>query len=150
MAEKNKLTFNMRYNEIKVIKYSQFDLEKEFETNKPPLSQFQSNFQFKVLEKEEALACLVIVKILILETKEEFAEIKVENIFGIKPFKDVIKELEPGKYQIPDEIIVNLSSISASTVRGILSEKLKGTIVQNAVYPLIDPSSFLQNKKKDI
>jgi hypothetical protein len=56
MTEKNKLTFNMRYNEIKVIKYSQFDLEKEFEIKKSPLCQFQSNFQFKVLDTEETLA----------------------------------------------------------------------------------------------
>lgn len=149
MTTKNKLTFNMRYNAIKVIKYSQYDLEKDFKIDITPLIQFQSNFQFKVIDKEETLACLVTVKILIIETQEEFAEIKVENFFGIKPFKDMIKEIEPGKFNIPDELIVNLSSISASTVRGILSEKLKGTFIQNEIYPLIDPSAFLKNNKKN-
>ena len=146
MDNKN-ITLNLRFAEIKVTKYSQYDLEKDFKKDEKPFVEFQSSFNFKVLEKEERLSCLVTVAIIIIETKEEFAELKVENIFELKPFKDVIKSKSENSYDIPDAILHNLVSLSISTVRGILSEKLKGTIVQNEVYPLIDPTSLFKNKK---
>uniref|UniRef100_UPI00404A92AE hypothetical protein n=1 Tax=Gelidibacter sp. TaxID=2018083 RepID=UPI00404A92AE len=147
MENKN-ITLNLRFAEIKVIKYSQFDLEKDFKKDDKPLIEFQSNFQFKVLELEEKISCLVSVSIVMIETKEEFAELKVENVFEIKPFKDVVMSKIKNSYEIPNEILHNLVSISISTVRGILSEKLKGTIVQNEVYPLINPASLFENIKQ--
>lgn len=144
------ITLNLRFAEIKVSKYSQYDLEKDFKKDAKPLIEFQSNFQFKVLEKEERLSCLVTVLIIIIETKEVFAELKVENVFEIKPFKDVVKSKTEDSYDIPDAILYNLVSLSISTVRGILSEKLKGTIVQNEVYPLVDPISLFDSKKTDL
>lgn len=146
MDNKN-ITLNLRFAEIKVSKYSQYDLEKDFKKDEKPFVEFQSSFNFKILEKEERLSCLVTVVIIIIETKEEFAELKVENIFELKPFKDVIKSKSENSYDIPDAVLHNLVSLSISTVRGILSEKLKGTIVQNEVYPLIDPTSLFNNKK---
>lgn len=146
MDNKN-ITLNLRFAEIKVSKYSQYDLKKEFKEDVNPLTEFHSNFQFKILEKEERLSCLVTVLIKIIETKEDFAELQVENTFEVRPFKDVVKLKETGVYDIPDDILHNLVSLSISTVRGILFEKLKGTIVQNEVYPLINPTSFFENEK---
>ena len=146
MDNKN-ITLNLRFAEIKVSKYSQYDLENDFKKDEKPFVEFQSSFNFKILEKEERLSCLVTVVIIIIETKEEFAELKVENIFELKPFKDVIKSKSENSYDIPDAVLHNLVSLSISTVRGILSEKLKGTIVQNEVYPLIDPTLLFNNKK---
>lgn len=145
--ENRNITFNLRFTDIKVSKYSLFDLEKDFKKDNEPLVEFQSNFQFRVIESEEKLACLVTIKLVIIETREEFAELKVENIFEIKPFKDVIKSKSEDSYDIPDTILHNLISLSVSTVRGILSEKLKGTVAQNEVYPLVDPSSLFKGKK---
>ncbi len=143
----NEITLNMRFAGIKVSKYSQYDLEQDFVKEHTPLVEFQTNIAFNVFEKEEKLGCLVTVKIIIIETKEIFAELKVENIFELKPFENIINSKTEGKYKIPDTILQSIASLSISTVRGILSEKLKGTIVQNEVYPLIDPSLFF--KKKD-
>ena len=138
----------MRFDNIKIIKYSQYDLENEFDKNQASLAEFQSSFQFRVMENENRLACLATVKIVINETKEDFAELQVENIFEIIPFADVIPLVAPGSYNIPDGILVNIASMSASTIRGILFEKLKGTIVQNQIYPLIDMNTALAEKKK--
>ena len=40
------ITLNMRFKEIKVIKFSQFDIESEINSLKEPLVEFQTNFQF--------------------------------------------------------------------------------------------------------
>ncbi len=145
--DNKKVTFNLRFAEINVSKYSQFDLEKEFNKDEKPFIEFQSNFQFKVLEKEEKLVCIVSVELIIIETKEVFAELKVENIFNIMPFDDVVKSESDDSYNIPNPVLHNLFSLSISTFRGILSEKLKGTIAQNEVYPLINAAAILKNKE---
>lgn len=141
------ITLNMRFKEIKVIKFSQFDLESEVNSLKEPLVEFQTNFQFRAFEKEDLLACLISVKLVLLATNEDFAELKVESFFEIKPFNEVIKKVED-TYDIPDGILVNIASLSASTVRGILFEKLKGTIVEKEVYPLIDVNSLFNEFRK--
>lgn len=145
--EKKELTFNLRFAEIKLIKYSQFDLEQEFDLEAKGLIEFQSNFNFRILSKEEKIACIVDVKLVINETKEEFAQIKVENYFNIEPFKEVVKEKSPNNYDIPNPLLHNLVSLSISTVRGIISEKLKGTIAQREVYPLINLDNLLKSKQ---
>ena len=134
---KKTISLDMRYKEIKVLKFLQFDTEADLSTLKTPIVEFQTNFQFRVLDNEELIACLTIVKLVLMETKEDFAELKIENFFEIKPFNDVIKKKEDG-FEIPNGIIVNIASISASTLRGILHEKLKGTIAEKEVYPLIN------------
>ncbi|GHC65836.1 hypothetical protein [Ulvibacter litoralis] len=145
--DKKNITFNLRYAEINVSKYSQFDLEKKFNKDEKPLIEFQSNFQFRVEKEEDKLVCIVNVKLIVLETKEHFAELKVENSFNIKPFEEVVKIEDDDTYDIPDPVLHNIVSLSISTVRGILSEKLKGTIAQNEVYPLINAASLFQDKK---
>ena len=62
----------------------------------------------------------------------------ISKVFGYLIFNDVIKKGEGNNLDIPNGILINIASISASTIRGILFEKLKGTIVQNEIYPLID------------
>lgn len=148
MDKKNNITLGMRFTDIKVSNYSQYDLQLDFNKEQVSLVEFQSNFQFKVIEEEERIICLVDVKILMLETNEIFAELKVENIFEIKPFAELIKPNDDKKgFDIPDAILINLVSLSISTVRGILSEKLKGTIVQKEIYPLIDPVALFSKGK---
>ncbi|MEH6618510.1 hypothetical protein [Maribacter arcticus] len=145
--ENKSITFNLRFAEIKLSKFSQFDLEQEFDGKAIPLIEFQSNFQFKVLADEEKLICIVTVKLIILETKEEFAELKVENVFNIQPFNEIIKLKPDNSHDIPNPVLHNIVSLSISTVRGILSEKLKGTIAQREVYPLMNVPALFENKK---
>ena len=141
------IALSLRFAEIKVSKYSQFELEKNFNKENKPLVEFQSNFKFRIIEDEEKVACLVTVKLIIIETREEFSSLQVENIFEINPLKEIIKSKAENSYEIPDSILHNLVSISVSTVRGILSEKLKGTFAQNEIYPLVDPVSLFKGNK---
>ncbi len=147
MKNINNTTIQLRFAEIKTLNYSQFDLMETFNPKTSPLAEFQSNFQFRVLEEDEKIACLTSIKVLVLETKEEFAEIKVETFFDIRPFKEIIKKHSENKFEIPNIIMHNIASISISTIRGILFEKLKGTIMQNEIYPLVDLSKTLKQEE---
>lgn len=43
---------------------------------------------------------------------------------------------------LPNGLAMTLNSISISTTRGVLFERLRGTNLQSVVLPIIDPSSF--------
>ncbi len=150
MENKNiqEITLNMRFKDIKVIKFSQFDFEEKLTPSKSPFIEFQTNCQFRVIEEQNLLTCLITVKLVLLETKEDFAELKVECFFEITPFNDVIKKVE-NRFDIPNGLLVNIATLSVSTVRGILFEKLKGTIVEKEVYPLIDITTMFKNLKNN-
>jgi len=139
MAIDKKIDFEMRFADIVVSKFSLYDLKKEFNKNVFPLIEFHSNFSFMAMPEQEQVVCIVAIKLLMIETKEEFAEITIENTFNIKPFVDVIKSKKENVYDIPENVMQNLVAISISTARGVLSEKLKGTIAQKDIFPLIDP-----------
>lgn len=134
----------MRFKGIKVLKFSQFDLEKELTSLNEPSVEFKTTIQFRVIPQEDVLACLLSVRLVLLETKEDFAELKVESFFEIKPFNEVIKKAGD-KFDVPNEIAINVVSSSANTVRGILFEKLKGTLVEKEIYPLVDADLLFNN-----
>ncbi|TXE16498.1 hypothetical protein ES731_13890 [Psychroflexus gondwanensis] len=150
MEKKEGRKLDMRFSSIKVNKFSQFDLSKEFDLSNKPFVNFISNFGFKITPGENKISCFINVEMKIIETNEAFAELKVENIFEIKPMSLISKPNNKGGYDIPNDILRTIVTISISTVRGILSEKLKGTVIQNEIYPLINPSSIfeqIENKK---
>ena len=59
-----------------------------------------------------------------------------------------LKKVE-NRFDIPNGLLVNIATLSVSTVRGILFEKLKGTIVEKEVYPLIDITTMFKNLKNN-
>lgn len=147
MIQSNQITLNLGYKNIKVVRFSQFELDKEFDKDRFPLVEFQTTFNFKIDEKDEIIVCTIEVKIKILETGEDFAELIVENSFNISPLKELIN-IDSNQYNIPIPILQTIASICGSTVRGILFERLRGSTIQNEVYPLIDITQlFTENIK---
>jgi len=53
------------------------------------------------------------------------------------------------EYKIPDGLIVTLFSISYSTLRGIIYEKGRGTILERIITPIIDPKIVLQKNEAE-
>lgn len=139
--------YELRFSKIKVIGFSQFDQDLEFDANVFPLFEFLTNVSFRVIPEHSSIACLITVELRVIETKEKFAELKVETQFEISPFESMVvpNQMDNSKFDIPNLLITSLSSFSISTVRGILFEKLKGTIAQNEIFPLMDLNSQFVN-----
>ena len=68
--------------------------------------------------------------------------------FQITPFDTIIGKDNVG-YKVPDTLILNLFNIVAGTIRGILYEKLKGTVLQNEVLPLIDVNKLIKSRQTE-
>lgn len=138
MEKKKELRYNLRILEINLVKFSQFELVENFDKSSRPLIEFQTEFNFKVIEEESKLNCLTKVEMIIIETKEKFADLIVETGFLVSPFDVIAKKTGENQYDINDAVLLNIANVSFSTVRGILFEKLKGTIAQSEIYPLAD------------
>ncbi|MBK0379296.1 hypothetical protein [Mucilaginibacter segetis] len=60
-----------------------------------------------------------------------------------------IKQNKKGKHLIPDELQLSVNTIALSTTRGLMFAQFKGTILQGAVLPVIDPANFSVNEAED-
>lgn len=145
MNDVKKMTFEMKIDGIKIINFSQSNLE--FNKENKPKVEFRTDFAFGVFPDDSKLGCLLTIKVLLPDSIEEFAELKVEFSFKIKPFDEVVSIKGEDSYEIPDALMHNLASISLSSARGILFEKLRGTALQNEIYPLVNPANLFEQKK---
>lgn len=148
MTKEKEITYNLRILEIKVVRFSQFELLEKFDETKYPLVEYQTNFDFKVVEEEEKIISIITVKIKIIETNEYFAELIVETSFFVSPIGIIVTKTDNEKFDVKGIVLYNIASVSLSTIRGILFERLKGSIIQKELYPLADLSKvFLQENK---
>ena len=141
MQNNKQTTFAMRFSKINVLRYSQNDVE-DFNPNKGPLVEFQTSFQLRISEDTNEIGILATVKMVIIKTKELFAELRLECFFEIKPLEQVIIK-EDIDIKVPKDLLRNLTSIVIGTIRGVLHEKLKGTQLQNEVYPLVSAEDLI-------
>lgn len=146
MENKEKeLQFQMRISSVNVLRFSQYDIG-DFDPNKFDAIEYQSDYGVKVLPDSSEIAVETTLKLKVQELDSYFGELKVLMKFHITPFDNVIKKLD-NEFQIPDLLIFNLFNILTGTLRGILYEKLRGTVLQNEVLPLIDIRDLMKSKE---
>lgn len=136
-----KLESKVRILDIKITQFSQFNITTNFDVSKSPLVEFQTSLNYKAIENEEKVVCFLNVKIKIIETNEYFAELKSEIIFNVTPISNVVRNVNDNQ-EIDTQLLHDITSLSISTIRGVLFEKLKGSIIQKEIYPLIDLSKL--------
>ena len=65
-----------------------------------------------------------------------FAELIVESSFAVTPLEKLITKIEENKYDVKGIVLYNIASVSISTIRGVLFERLKGSLIHKEIYPL--------------
>ena len=66
----------------------------------------------------------------------------VQYDFIFKDFKEIVKEIDEHKVDIPDDLLITLMSVSYSTTRGILAMLSSGTDYQQVFLPIINIQEF--------
>ena len=146
METKNEIKLQMRISSINVLKFCQYDVN-NFLTENGNL-EFQSNFEFKILEESNEIGILSTIILNVVNLNTHFGELKVQINFNLHPFNDVIKKIDEKSFNIPDVLMSTLTNIATGTVRGILYEKFKGTIIQNEIFPLLDINNLLKSNQQ--
>ena len=75
------------------------------------------------------------------DKKTILGSIKVACIFLVENMDDFKKEASDVVI-LPKDIITMFNSISLSTARGVMFSQFRGTILHNAILPVLDPKVF--------
>lgn len=79
------------------------------------------------------------------EGQPPLVELKAACQYQLAGYQHWLSQLPENERQegiLPFGLAVTLNSISVSTTRGILFERLRGTNLQRHILPIIDPSAF--------
>jgi hypothetical protein len=68
------------------------------------------------------------------------------HIFYIENYDEVVTKNESNETVLPNSLIVTLNSISLSTTRGVMWATFKGTILHNALLPMLGPKQIETQK----
>jgi hypothetical protein len=107
---------------------------------------FNINVEVKIINEQSLIMAIVSVDILDNKTLDKYGFIRVNCIFGIDNFANFINS-ETKKVGFPKHFITTLNSISLSTTRGIMYDQFRGTFLNGAIMPILDPTFLEKNTK---
>ncbi|HEV2481613.1 MAG TPA: hypothetical protein VGS79_18210 [Puia sp.] len=105
---------------------------------------FSINLQTRLDAVSKTLTVIVNVDVISDDQKTVFGSISVNNIYQIINFEEAFKLNAQNQYEIPPKLGEAIGSTSLSTARGIMFFLFKGTFLNNALLPLIDPQRLKQ------
>ncbi len=107
---------------------------------------FNINVEIKIINEQNLILAIVSVDILDNKTVDKYGFIKVNCIYGIDNLVSFV-DAETKKVDLPKQFITTLNSISLSTTRGIMYDQFRGTFLNGAILPVLDPTFFNKNTK---
>jgi len=134
---------NIRF-QIKGVEILEMELKQPKEVLPPEVTyNFNLSIEHKVSSEQKLLMVLVGVSVRKKEDDNKLlGRVLVNCVYAVGNFDEVVKKIGPKKYDVPDEIIDLVNSISISTARGVMAAMFKGTFLHNAVLPVIDPQKL--------
>lgn len=131
---------------IKKIKEIEFFINEEIVDKKPEFIN-EVNIKFDltpIMNSEESTVELILTVIFSMGlTDEAFMKIKTSNIFHI-PELEQFNNNDNNRFNIPENILVVLFSLSVSHTRALLSKSALGTKYAELYIPIINPSELLK------
>ena len=103
---------------------------------------FDLNIEHKIDIDKKVI--FVINEIQIFNEKRDFklGSVKVSCIFSIDNLGNFV-DSKLSTINLPEQFTTVLNSLTISTTRGIMFSQFKGTFLQHAYLPVIDPKSFV-------
>jgi hypothetical protein len=128
--------------QIKGIEIMNFNLNCPEIPNKPYISfTYNFNIEHRINVDSKIVLVLILSEILDEDKITKLCSLKVGYLYEVPNLLDFFDDKNK-RVNFPQEVIFILNSISLSTTRGILYSNLKGTLLHNAILPIIDPKSF--------
>jgi hypothetical protein len=107
--------------------------------------QFETNIEIKLNFDNKLVFIVPQITILNQKTQKKLGKIRVSCVYHIENFDD-FADIKNHTIHFPENFERILNSISISTVRGVMYGQFRGTFLQNAILPVIDPQSLVKNK----
>lgn len=81
---------------------------------------------------------IVSVRIQNVDQAFDYGSLTVSCIFHLKEFEKLVNVDARGVIEMPRQLATKLDADSVSTLRGIMFSEFKGTILHNAILPVMD------------
>jgi hypothetical protein len=112
---------------------------------------YMVGYQMAISGEEEVVRIMLKVEILGhvkgLKRARKLGEIVTESFFYLLDYEEWLMEREDKSGMRLDEFIVStLVGLAFSTTRGILLARAAGTVLEDAIMPVIDPARLLEIK----
>jgi len=109
-----------------------------------PKFSFSIGVQTRLDVLPKTLTVVVNVEVISDDQKNVFGSISVNIVYQIMNFEEAFKLNAQYQYEIPPKLVEAVGSTSLSTTRGIMYTLFKGTFLNNALLPLVDPQKLRQ------
>lgn len=107
---------------------------------------FDINTEIQLNEENKFIVVIISIKILNEAKDILFGTLTTSNIFYIENYDEVVTKNKSNETVLPNSLIVTLNSISLSTTRGVMWTTFKGTMLHNALLPILDPKQIETQK----
>ena len=93
---------------------------------------------------EENKFIIVIIDIKIFDEAKDilFGTLATSNIFYVENYEEIITKNGANESVVPNSLMGTLNSISLSTTRGVMWCTFKGTMLHNALLPMLGPNQI--------
>lgn len=92
-------------------------------------------------EERKLINLTIRTSIVLVDTNEIIADIKVQNIFFIKELDQYINS---NKLKIPSDTIVSMVSVGIAHTRALFAKNLAGTPLERNILPVVNPLTLAQ------
>ncbi len=99
----------------------------------------------KISIENKLIYNIITVEILHEDNITKLGSLKSNIIFEIKNFSDFL-DTKNQTFNLPEDISMILNSVSISTTRGLMFSQFKGTFLNNAYLPIIDPKQMKKHQ----
>lgn len=93
------------------------------------------------IDKEEQLFSFVTNVRVLGQRKKEIGAVSVDCVFQIFDFDEVIRIRRNGTAEVNDELMELFGRVALSTTRGVMYSAFKGTLLHNAILPVLEPKA---------
>ena len=92
------------------------------------------------IDKNKKLVFIIVhVDIHSTEEKKDVGSLSVSHIYELANFEEVVTILDEHNFKMSESLNDILNSISISTTRGVMFSTFKGTLLHNAILPIVNP-----------
>ena len=118
----------------------------KFPLSEETVFQFDINLEHRISVEKSMVIVICSVSILDESKEQLLGKLRSSCIYAVENLSHFINS-DSKAVELPEPFTVTLNSVSLSTTRGLMFSFFRGTVLHNAVLPILDPASFLMEKK---
>lgn len=105
---------------------------------------YNINIEHRIVEESKLVMVIMHVSVLHEDQESILATVKASCVYEVTNIEEIIKK-QGNNLSILEGASTIVNSITISTVRGIMFSLFRGTILHNAILPVIEPKSLIPN-----